>query len=406
MSENAHHFGWEPLKCGRLRNAAAIQAPFGPIMGPRSASIVGGVVRILFHGPGNEAGMKQMHRFLLSTFFLIAACGQDSDAGGDGNSAACRAGIDAASCQSSDELKACAQDLWQYVDCDVACQQAGLSALGCGADPDSGEASCLCGGPGVVTGGGGNDDGGNNCEPVDAPCEVNGDCCDAGDVLCVNDGTSSTCLKACASDGECSSGCCVDLEGGGGACAASAYCGSSCSDDFGPCEKQGECCGYPTGEAFCVDDGDGGTCHPSCDVNSDCGSSCCAELESGDSVCAPSEVCGDDNPPPSMCHDPGESCAVNGDCCDYDLDLAYCVNYGDNNVVCAAACFSGDDCFSGCCATLQDGSGACSAPEFCASVEPGFESFVSAKPQSKGTTHRRDVDGGRLSYRVTADGRR
>lgn len=109
-----------------------------------------------------------------------------------------------------------------------ACPDEGASATcfnnfdpsGCSADP-SRNSECGDGGDdgGAETGGGG-DDGGGVCSDPGQPCNVHGDCCDSGDVLCVD----GICAAACSFDDECASFCCADLEGGGGACAPAQFC--------------------------------------------------------------------------------------------------------------------------------------------------------------------------------------
>ncbi len=67
----------------------------------------------------------------------------------------------------------------------------------------------------------------------------------------------------------------------------------------------------------------------------------------------------------SACSDPGESCAVNGDCCGFDSvsPQSYCVSG-----TCAAACantMDGTSCVSGCCAALAVSGFACAPRAIC-----------------------------------------
>lgn len=106
-----------------------------------------------------------------------------------------------------------------------ACPDEGASATcfnnfdpsGCSADP-SRNGECSGGDDGGSSGGG--DDGGAVCSDPGQGCNVHGDCCDSGDVLCVD----GVCAAACSFDDECASLCCADLEGGGGACAPAQFC--------------------------------------------------------------------------------------------------------------------------------------------------------------------------------------
>ena len=59
----------------------------------------------------------------------------------------------------------------------------------------------------------------NACVEVESPCEANVDCCDFDDALpvgssaCVDPGDEPRCASICLSADDCSSGCCVALEG-------------------------------------------------------------------------------------------------------------------------------------------------------------------------------------------------
>lgn len=67
--------------------------------------------------------------------------------------------------------------------------------------------------------------------------------------------------------------------------------------------------------------------------------------------------------------DPGGSCEVNGDCCNFGTTSAGCVNF-PTGAVCSDRCETNSGCNSDCCQPLQAngqavGYGACSAPELC-----------------------------------------
>lgn len=120
-------------------------------------------------------------------------------------------------------------------------------------------------------------------------CSKNGDCCGfaSGQNFCVDVGAGALCAISCSSGSECKSGCCAALEGGGSVCAPESYC-SSCVDDGSTCSKNGDCCGFPSGESLCVD----GRCSATCSYGYECKSGCCATLEGGGGACGPAYYCG------------------------------------------------------------------------------------------------------------------
>lgn len=66
------------------------------------------------------------------------------------------------------------------------------------------------------------------------------------------------------------------------------------------------------------------------------------------------------------CTDYGGTCDSTLDCCDASAKKSVCVAYGGSTGSrCAARCTANSQCQSGCCAKLDDGTGACSAPSFC-----------------------------------------
>lgn len=329
--------------------------------------------------------------FLAALVLGACAGGTSSDTAGQ----TCRIGDDPR-CESSTELRKCIGGVWQHTDCEQFCAQVGLTPLGCGEDPEIGLDACLCGDDQSVTT---SDSGGSSgaCSPPEAACEVDGDCCGAelGDAFC--HAPSSSCLAACSSDAQCSSNCCLAVEGGS-ICAPSTYCEPTCADDYDQCNANVDCCGFADKHAFCVNDGDSALCRPTCDTDADCPSGCCALLDSGDSVCAPADIC--DGSPPA-CQDTGEACAANSDCCGYSAGDAVCVDYGGGDVVCAAICYFHGQCQSGCCAPLEDGTGACSPGQFCNSVEP-FASTSPADDRARGSHAGRGNPGARQHLRSGA----
>ena len=66
------------------------------------------------------------------------------------------------------------------------------------------------------------------------------------------------------------------------------------------------------------------------------------------------------------CTNYGGTCDSTLDCCDASAKKSVCVAYGGSTGSrCAARCTANSQCQSGCCAKLDDGTGACSAPSFC-----------------------------------------
>lgn len=72
-------------------------------------------------------------------------------------------------------------------------------------------------------------------------------------------------------------------------------------------------------------------------------------------------------PPSSSCFaDVGETCAKNGDCCDYASGNAVCMAYGGSlGTRCGATCNQGSDCKSGCCVETNLGNRVCAPADAC-----------------------------------------
>lgn len=323
----------------------------------------------------------------LSLSLATASCGHDGDEG-----SLCYPGQE---CVGENTLQRCVDGETLMLDCTEVCGQNNEASLGCRFSEAEGYDLCACGDGGSAdpTGeddGGENDADGNVCSLLEEPCGIHGDCChaDQGSVLCV----SGACAERCTGDLECASDCCAPLEGGQSACAPVELdlCqDSTCAPDYDACTEQGACCGYGQGESFCVDNGSGGHCQPVCVSDSECPTDCCAPLMSGELVCSPQEYCDG----PDLCQSTGETCEVNGDCCDFDVGDAYCVNFDANNVRCAAACLDGFECVSGCCIDLDNGGGACAPASFCGGALPEFDSWL---------TSQGDEDGSELRHRRSA----
>lgn len=328
----------------------------------------------LTHLLGMSPQTRRSISSLVPCIALIFGCADDSPAmTATAASAGCDANVDAAVCLAADQLKACVQGSWQYLDCEAACEHAGLSALGCGADPVGGAPSCLCGGgagtPGMGTGessgSAASESAGPACVSYGASCQTDEDCCasEVGEAVCATSSMGRFCVQTCAQDQDCPSQCCVAHPSGAHACAHVSECGGPCSSDYGPCGADSDCCGFESGAAYCLDHGDGGHCRPTCHQDSDCSQGCCHSLDKGDRVCAAPHYCADDNP--FLCNNPGQSCSAHEDCCDHEREGSQCVNFGGGNVLCAQTCILDSQCLSGCCVPTEDGPKVCVSAVFC-----------------------------------------
>lgn len=324
----------------------------------------------------------------LLSFLLFGGCSDDSPvdtATATAVSPGCDANVDAPICLSADQLKLCTEGTWQFVDCDAACEQAGFEAVGCGVDPVGGSVACLCGGGSAVTGEADSESNtagtasattsettgdGPECVSYGASCQVDLDCCasDVGEAVCAASAMGKFCVQTCTQDLDCTTQCCVDHSSGAKACAPIAECGGPCTSKYGTCGADSECCGYEAGEAYCLDNGDGGHCRPTCFQDDDCSQDCCHAIDNGDSVCAAPHYCANDNP--FLCNNPGQSCAAHVDCCDYENDGSQCINFGGGNILCAESCILDSQCLSGCCAPTERGPNVCASAAFCRGEGP------------------------------------
>jgi hypothetical protein len=134
--------------------------------------------------------------------------------------------------------------------------------------------------------------GGGSCAPAGDPCD-SVDCCDDSTCVSFPEYGGSYCALKCTADGDCASGCCGALEGGGTVCGPAEYCESSqgyvgdicttnsdCISDYceiwwetppGYCSTEcstNDDCGVTGSELqnICVD----GTCSPGCGSDGDC----------------------------------------------------------------------------------------------------------------------------------------
>jgi len=215
---------------------------------------------------------------------------------------------------------------------------------------------------------------------------------------CGDDGCGGQC-GACPMGQTCSNGSCVagtpscTPACGGRRCGADPACGTSC----GTCAAgstcnpmSGQCCTQQCAGRTCGSDGCGGSCGV-CPG----GTTCNATSGRCEQVCVPAcagRNCGPDGcggscgtcPAPSSCGpagvcqstcfaNPGEACISDTDCCPGSTgNPSRCVRLTGVGTVCTAACLSGNDCVSGCCVSLTDGTRACNIPLFCASTAACF----------------------------------
>jgi hypothetical protein len=157
--------------------------------------------------------------------------------------------------------------------------------------------------------------------------------------------------------------------GRGGSSGGGAGGSGGCAMDVQPCETNGQCCGFTTGENVCVDTGDpelGSVCLVVCAANSECRSNCCAALQGDPTrVCGPAELCGGSSDG-GTCVEDTDPCTRNSDCCGFASGESVCVDTGPApggiGVACLVVCTSGTQCRSGCCAPLEDGMTSVCAP--------------------------------------------
>ena len=77
----------------------------------------------------------------------------------------------------------------------------------------------------------------------------------------------------------------------------------------------------------------------------------------------------DDGDPP--CAPDYGGCSVNGDCCGFPAEAAFCVDNGGGGA-CQPVCNDNSDCGSGCCAALNNGETVCSPANYCECTDPGY----------------------------------
>jgi hypothetical protein len=135
--------------------------------------------------------------------------------------------------------------------------------------------------------------------------------------------------------------------------------GDSCAGAAASCCSGTTCVNFPElGGAFCS---------ANCTTGGDCVSGCCAPLTSGSgSVCAPAARC-------AGCKKAGEeNCQGDDDCCNGSSCIAELNSQGQvTRTVCKDYCTANANCYSGCCAPVQNQTyRVCSAPNFCPTPAP------------------------------------
>lgn len=131
----------------------------------------------------------------------------------------------------------------------------------------------------------------------------------------------------------------------------------SCAEVGEECTDDGDCCSSDTRPRHCVETASGRLCADGCEHGSQCASTCCASLQGSELVCAGLSAC-------EACLEVNTPCAQHGDCCNYRLDLGYCVNMSSGSV-CADSCTANSDCVSDCCASLEGGGAVCAPSTNC-----------------------------------------
>jgi hypothetical protein len=124
-----------------------------------------------------------------------------------------------------------------------------------------------------------------SCDPVGTTCATTAGCCQAGTgigasgAICISN--DNLCHAACATNAECTSGCCAPVEGQSlGVCAEASECAPACVQPGGACALSSQCCqtggDIPYGAKCLTEDY---TCHDICYTSSECTGGCCIELQ-------------------------------------------------------------------------------------------------------------------------------
>jgi len=79
--------------------------------------------------------------------------------------------------------------------------------------------------------------------------------------------------------------------GGSGGSGSGGSGGGACVATGDPCNVNGDCCEFSSGDALCVGYGSVDACGATCTAGAQCQSGCCAALKEGGGACAPKEFC-------------------------------------------------------------------------------------------------------------------
>jgi hypothetical protein len=127
-----------------------------------------------------------------------------------------------------------------------------------------------------------------------------------------------------------------------------------CTDDTAGCCLGLRCVSEPSGP--------NAVCTPTCQTGGDCASGCCSPLANNSAnVCLPPQYCPDTCIPEYVsCISAMDACCA-GTMCIYD-------DTSQSTASCSYICTFDGDCLSGCCASLQDGTGlsVCANASYCA----------------------------------------
>jgi hypothetical protein len=169
--------------------------------------------------------------------------------------------------------------------CQKTCAQSSDCKTGCCTDV-TGTGQLVCADPGACN---------NPCTKEGVACQGPEQCCSHTCVPPTGNPDFDGCRFSCAKNEDCTSGCCLPTQGGGGICVAALYCkcgglGAPCAGRNGPC-----CTGFTCAGLSAVADAAPGSyqCMKSCKVPADCPSKCCALFANSEmGVCEDAANCG------------------------------------------------------------------------------------------------------------------
>jgi hypothetical protein len=219
---------------------------------------------------------------------------------------------------------------------------------------DAGKNDSRCSSPAALAG---------LCGSDSSACSSDAECCKG--FACLPDAYEprKACRKTCATNDDCSTGCCTDaLDTGTKICAAADKCETACkvhgdqSCAGADPNKPSPCC---RGVCVLSDNPNYGGCRPRCTKNEDCFETGCCQpfANSTEGFCVDAKFCGcgqagaacggDDNPP----------CCSGTTCLTFDDRVSYS---------CRPNCTSDADCPGSCCVSINGTDDkACGSPENC-----------------------------------------